>query len=177
MVAVGWITTSVTGIVGVAGAVGLAGLCVLVGFGIAVGASPTGLSTFFIYVLATSYRQATRLLIAGTCDSKTTNRRAPAPMNRTLRFNMRKSVPEEYETYLIESNSNQKYMSRRHGVSRRRRIPGQLNLLVQLSWRPFVSLRVTYCLLCLHMHKLFPAGTVSRPCVSCSHPSGLRLDR
>jgi hypothetical protein len=56
---------SATGIVGVTGTVGLAGFIVPVGFGIAVGTAPTGWITFLKYVFATSYRHATRLLMAG----------------------------------------------------------------------------------------------------------------
>ena len=45
--------------------VGVTGFFVAVGFGIAVGTSPTGLRIFFAYVFATSMRHARRLLIAG----------------------------------------------------------------------------------------------------------------
>ena len=58
-------TAGLVGLVVLITAVGLAGLFVLVGFGIAVGTSPTGLSTFLTNVFPTSYRHATRLFSAG----------------------------------------------------------------------------------------------------------------
>src|SRR5688572_17712295 len=66
-VGVGGIGVSSTGVVGLTGTgtVGVMGLFVLVEFGIAVGTSPTGLSTFLTNVLPTSYRHSTRLLTAG----------------------------------------------------------------------------------------------------------------
>ena len=90
------------GTVGVtAEAVGLARLCVLVGFKIAVGTLPTGLSTFLAYVFATSYRQPTRLLIAGIRKMSIASSKRPAAANKMFLFDMQKSVPEEYESKLI----------------------------------------------------------------------------
>ena len=62
-VGVAGIGVSATILVGIV--VGVAGFLVLVGLGIAVGTSPTGLRIFFAYVFATSRRHARRLLIAG----------------------------------------------------------------------------------------------------------------
>jgi len=52
-------------LVGVNAMVGVGKTCALVGLGIAVGTELTGLITFRIYVFATSYRHASRLLMAG----------------------------------------------------------------------------------------------------------------
>lgn len=77
---VGGIGVATNSGVGVTALVGLGRLVAGAGvFGSAVGAFPTGLSTFLRYVLATSYRQATRLLIAGICKARIIRTRKPVP--------------------------------------------------------------------------------------------------
>lgn len=70
-------------------------------FGNAVGALPTGLITFLRYVLATSYRQPIRLLMAGICSVSIIRVRKPIPINRILLFDMQTSVPKLDESKLI----------------------------------------------------------------------------
>ena len=92
---VGGIAVATTSGVDVTPLVGLGKLVAGSGvFGIAVGALPTGLITFLIYVLATSYRQAARLFTAGICKSNITRIRKPSPMNKMFLLDMRESVPK-----------------------------------------------------------------------------------
>jgi hypothetical protein len=95
-VGVGGIGVAATSGVGVTPLVGL-GRLVVVGagvFGRAVGAFPTGLITFLIYVLATSYRHAARLFTVGICNSNIIRIMKPTPMNKMFLLDMRESVPK-----------------------------------------------------------------------------------
>ena len=99
-VGVAGIGVSTTTLVGVV--VGIEGLFVLVGLGIAVGTSPTGLRIFFAYVFATSKRHARRLLIAGIWYSKAASTNKLAILIKIFLLVMLRSVPELDEWKLIQ---------------------------------------------------------------------------
>jgi hypothetical protein len=99
---VGTAAVSTTGVIGIVVCVGMTGVDVasLVGLGIAVGTSPTGLITFRIYVFATSYLHATRSFNAGTRNKMIASTMIPVPASMKFLLDMRGSVPEMYESKL-----------------------------------------------------------------------------